>query len=225
MSKFTNRAAEVAAITALAALVGCASSTSKVSSDAEIGTSGHVISAAAAQPGALNVGDKAPNFKLPSDRGGSIELNDLLKDGPVVLTFYRGEWCPYCNRALAGLQEAHPQIRQLGAEVVAISPQNIKSSTNSRDNNNLDYIILSDPGNEVAADFGVAFQLPDNLLNTYKNSYGIDLAKFNDNADSSLPLATLYVIDQDRKIKYAFVTDDHSKRADTDEVIKALQSL
>lgn len=224
MSKFTSRAAELAALSAVVALVGCTRSNS-TQADAAIGSSGHIISASAAEPGALSVGDKAPNFTLTSVQGSEVELKDLLDEGPVVLTFYRGEWCPFCNAALAGLQDSYAEIQSLGAEVVAISPQTIESSTNSREENDLDYIVLSDPGNSVASDFGVAFQLPDQLLGKYKNSYGIDLAKFNDGADSSLPLATLYVIDTNRKIKYAFVTDDHSKRADPSDVIEVLESL
>ena len=225
MGRLSNRAAEVAALSAMVILGGCAATATVAESDAEVGTSGHVISAKAAAPGALGVGDTAPKFNLASATGARETLDGLLEDGPVVLTFYRGDWCPLCKRALSGLQEAHADIEATGAQIVAISPQTVEYSAKSKAGWGLDYVVLSDPGNGVASDFGVAFQLPDNLLNTYKNSYNIDLAKFNDGAESSLPLATLFVIDQDREIRYAFVTDDYRKRANPDDVIEALRGL
>jgi peroxiredoxin len=225
MKDLAHRAGELAALAAVVTLAGCAKTQTRATGDAEVGSSGYVVSAIAAVPGALTVGDRAPNFELSSDRGGTVELNDLLDDGPVVLTFYRGEWCPYCNQSLAELQEALPQIKELGAQIVAISPQTIASSSSTRGKGGLDYVVLSDPGNRVASEFGVAFQLPDQLLSRYKNSFNIDLSEYNDDADTSLPLRTLYVIDQDREIRYAFVTDDHSKKARARDVIDTLHGI
>jgi len=96
-------------------------------------------------------------------------VSELLAQGPLVVSFYRGVWCPYRNMELQALQEALPAFRELGAQLVAISPQNAVNSRKSLRTNQLDFPILSDPGNATAATFGLRFALPDYLIELYKS--------------------------------------------------------
>ena len=125
-----------------------------------------IASGAASQ--ALKAGDTAPPFVLSDANGNPVASSALLGQGPLVVSFYRGVWCPYCNMELQALQEALPAFRAAGAQVVAISPQNAANSRKSIRNNGLDFPILSDPCNETAAAFGLRFALPDYLVDLYK---------------------------------------------------------
>src|SRR3954451_15586579 len=107
--------------------------------------------------GALRVGDTAPGFRLPDARGGEVALDDLLADGPVVLVFYRGAWCPYCNLQLAAFQSALPAIRAAGAPLVAVSPQTPQQALTLAEQKALEFPVLSDAGNAVAGKYGLVF--------------------------------------------------------------------
>ena len=115
---------------------------------------------------ALKPGDAAPDFILPDAQGNPVRLYSLLREGPVVVVFYRGGWCPYCNLHLRGFQRALPQLRELGAQVVAVSPQLPDQSLTTRENNALEFPVLSDVGNKAAHQFGVAFRLSESLLSS-----------------------------------------------------------
>jgi peroxiredoxin len=105
--------------------------------------------------GGPNAGDAATDFELPDARGKTVRLSDRLADGPVVISFYRGGWCPYCNLELHALQEHLPQFEQLGASLVAISPQVPDESLNTAEKNELTFSVLSDVGNAVARQYGL----------------------------------------------------------------------
>jgi peroxiredoxin len=109
---------------------------------------------------AAKMGDKAPAFLLRDPDGNEVSSTELLSQGPLVVTFYRGVWCPYCNMDLQALQAALPELQKAGAKLVAISPQTAANSRRSRRKNKLTFPILSDPHNEVAAAFGLRFELP-----------------------------------------------------------------
>jgi peroxiredoxin len=118
---------------------------------------------------ALKVGALAPAFELMDADGATIRSTELLARGSLVVSFYRGVWCPYCNMELQALQAALPAFEQLGAHLVAISPQRAANSRKSARNNAIGFPILSDPGNAVAASFGLRFALPDYLVALYKS--------------------------------------------------------
>ena len=124
---------------------------------------------------ALKVGNTAPVFTLVDADGRKVSSKDLLADGPLIITFYRGVWCPYCNMDLQAIQEALPELASRGAKVIAISPQTAPNSRRSQRENKLSFAILSDPGNEVAAAFGLRFRLPDYLQTLYKDAFKNDL--------------------------------------------------
>jgi peroxiredoxin len=172
---------------------------------------------------ALKASDTAPLFMLRDPDGKQVSAAELLGKGPLVVSFYRGVWCPYCNMELQALQEALPSFRDLGANLVAISPQNAANSRKSIRTNGLAFPIVSDPGNETAAAFGLRFKLPDYLIELYK-SLKNDLPAFNGNASWTLPMPGRFVIGQDRVIHYAEVNPDYTHRPEPADMLPALRS-
>lgn len=174
---------------------------------------------------ALKAGDRAPQFSLPDADGKLHSSEELLANGPLVLTFYRGVWCPYCNMDLQALQETLPQLEALGAQLVAVSPQTAANTRRSVRENKIGFPILSDLGNEVAELFGLRFTLPDYLQDLYKNVFKNDLAVNNGEPSWTLPMPARYVIGQDGVIAYAEVNPDYSERPDPEELLPVLQQL
>jgi len=170
---------------------------------------------------ALKAGDKLPAFNLSDPEGKAVSSSDLLARGPLVISFYRGVWCPYCNMELQALEEALPKFRELGASLVAISPQNPVNSRKSVRQNNLTFPILSDPNNEVAAAFGLRFELQDYLVDLYK-SLKNDLPAFNGVPSWTLPMPARYVVGQDGIILYAEVNPDYTHRPEPEDMVPAL---
>ncbi|MCY0855524.1 peroxiredoxin-like family protein [Cupriavidus sp. D39] len=171
---------------------------------------------------ALKAGDKAPVFTLTDPEGAPVSSEALLAQGPLIVSFYRGVWCPYCNMELQALEEAVPAFRQAGASVVAISPQNAVNSRKSVRTNKLSFPILSDTHNDVAAAFGLRFALPDYLVDLYKQLKN-DLPAFNGDASWTLPMPARYVIGQDGTILYAEVNPDYTHRPEPSEMLPALR--
>jgi peroxiredoxin len=170
---------------------------------------------------ALKAGDTAPLFTLKDPDGKQVSAAELLAKGPLVVSFYRGVWCPYCNMELQALQEALPSFLQLGTSLVAISPQNTANSRKSIRTNGLEFPILSDPGNETAAAFGLRFKLPDYLIELYRSLHN-DLPAFNGDTSWTLPLPARFVIGQDRVIRYAEVNPDYTHRPEPADMLPAL---
>ncbi|OPF82625.1 alkyl hydroperoxide reductase [Streptomyces antioxidans] len=173
---------------------------------------------------ALKAGDAAPAFALADSDGNDVSSRDLLARGPLVLTFYRGVWCPYCNLDLQALEDEAARIRGLGATLAAISPQTQPNSRRSRRENHLSFPILSDTGSRVAQSFGLRFELPDYLRGTYK-SLGVDLAHINGEPSWTLPMPARYVITPDSAIAYAEVNPDYTRRPDPTELLPVLERL
>lgn len=171
---------------------------------------------------ALKAGDAAPAFTLNDPDGRPLASAELLRKGPLVLSFYRGVWCPYCNMELQALEAARPAFEQLGATLVAISPQTAPNSRKSVRQNNLAFPILSDAGGAVAAAFGLRFQMPDYLVELYK-SLKNDLPSFNADPNWTLPMPGRYVIAQDGTILYAEVNPDYTRRPEPEDMLPALR--
>lgn len=180
-----------------------------------------LIASGAAQR-ALKAGDRAPDFVLPDPEGKPVSSTELLAKGPLVLSFYRGVWCPYCNMELQALQEALPAMRELGARLVAISPQLPANSRKAVRQNALEFPILSDSHNEVAAAFGLRFTLPDYLVQLYQ-SLKNDLPAFNGDPGWTLPMPARYVIGRDGVIVYAEVNSDYTRRPDPSDMLPAIR--
>ena len=173
---------------------------------------------------ALRVGDRAPDFALPDAAGRTVRLSERLAEGPVVLTFYRGAWCPYCNTSLRQLQEALPEIEAAGASLVAVSPQTPEGSAEMEQAQGLTFPVLSDAGNRVSRDYGLVFRVPEEVRERYQAS-GIDLARVNGTDAWELPVPATYVIGPDGTVRYAFVEADYTRRAAPRDLLDALRQL
>ena len=172
----------------------------------------------------LKVGARAPIFALPNAQGELVRSTDLLARGPLVLTFYRGIWCPYCNMDLQAIEAAAEEVRALGASLVAISPQTAPNRRKSERENALSFPILSDHGNSVANEFGLRFRLPDDLIAVYKG-FGNDLTVGNGEDSWTLPMPARYVIGSDGIVAYAEVNPDYTRRPDPSELLPVLRRL
>ncbi|HWX06665.1 MAG TPA: peroxiredoxin-like family protein [Bradyrhizobium sp.] len=171
---------------------------------------------------AKRAGDVAPSFSLRDPDGNVVTSEDLLKKGPLVVSFYRGVWCPYCNMELQALESAKPLFDKFGASLVAISPQTAPNSRKSVRQNKLSFPILSDVKGKVGAAFGLRFELPDYLIELYK-SLKNDLPAFNDDPGWTLPMPARYVIGQDGTILYSEVNPDYTHRPEPEDMIAVLQ--
>ena len=175
---------------------------------------------------ALTVNDAAPEFTLPDVVGHEISLKSLLAKGPVVISFYRGEWCPFCNLELRALQEALPQMQELGASLVAISPEKPEGGIAATEKNKLTFTVLSDFNNTVARQFGIVFQVGAELQDLSKNVFKNDLALRNGEDSYELPVPATFVLDADGVIRYAHVEVDYmTGRAEPAEIVAALEAI
>ena len=171
---------------------------------------------------AKKAGDIAPSFSLKDPEGNVVSSNELLKKGPLVVSFYRGVWCPYCNMELQALEAVKSQFDKYGASLVAISPQTAPNSRKSVRQNKLSFPILSDVRGKVGAAFGLRFELPDYLVELYKGLKN-DLPAFNDDPNWTLPIPARYVIGQDGTILYSEVNPDYTHRPEPEDMIPVLQ--
>lgn len=174
---------------------------------------------------ALALGKKALDFVLPDAQGKSVSLNNLLANGPVVVTFYRGSWCPYCNLQLTALQARLADIHTLGAQLVAISPEVPDESLTKNEVSEMDFIVLSDQNANVAAEYGVAWQVPDMLLEHMKVDRQLDLETINNGNGNVLPIPATYVISRDGIVTWRYVDVDYRTRSEPQDIIEALQKL
>jgi peroxiredoxin len=171
---------------------------------------------------ALNVGDIAPNFKLNNALGEPVELYQYLKTGKVVLTWYRGGWCPYCNLTLRQLQLELPEFEANGAHLIALTPELPDKSLSTSEKHDLKFEVLSDIGNEIGKEYGIAFKLTNDVANAYNESFGMN--EYNGDESNELPLAATYIINEDGKIVYAFLDADYRNRAEPEELTEFLKT-
>jgi peroxiredoxin len=173
---------------------------------------------------AVEIGDLAPDFMLPGASGNSVSLADLLRQGPVVVTFYRGGWCPYCNIQLRAYEAILPQIMGLGASLVAISPQIPDGSLSTAETNVLTFDVLSDVGNRVAQSFGLVYALPEELRAAMRSNNKA-LPGLNGDDSWELPVPATYVIAADGRVALAYIEVDYRKRLEPDAILSALKRL
>jgi len=171
--------------------------------------------------GAKTVGDKAPNFILENSDGERVSLHDLIEKGNVVLSFNRGNWCPFCNMEFNALQESVTEIKNAGANLVVISPQLPIMSRELKLKNGFDYDILYDKGNEVAKQFGIAFALPEPLRPIHE-AFGMDIPAHNGDISFELPLAATYIINKSGEITYAYLNANWMERAEPEDFIGSI---
>lgn len=182
------------------------------------------LKSAGLEDNSLKTGDKAPEFSLSDHHGISRSLSEYLNESLVVLTFYRGGWCPYCNLELHALQKSLPQIEAAGAKLVAISPESPDHSLSTREKNELAFDVLYDQGNYVARSFGLEFILPEVLRPIYENM-GIDIPGHNGDTTFELPMPATYIVNQRGEIIYHFVDADYTKRLEPAKIVAKLTQV
>jgi peroxiredoxin len=173
------------------------------------------------KPVGLKVGDKAPQIIALANNGKTINLEQLLQKGPVVLVFYRGQWCPYCSKALYNLNEELVAIQSKGATIIAVTPESAENIVKTVEKSKATFPIISDNNLAIMKNYQVNFAVTEKTLTKYKG-YGIDLEKANGSNGANLPVPATYVIGTDSIIKYAFFDYDYSKRASISEIITNL---
>ncbi|HWO35869.1 MAG TPA: peroxiredoxin-like family protein [Candidatus Acidoferrum sp.] len=173
---------------------------------------------------AVGVDEAAPDFALPNAAGKSIVLKELLRSGPVILTFYRGGWCPYCNIQLRAYQSVLPQISASGARLVAISPQLPDNSLDTANKNALTFDVLSDVRNEVARSYGLVYSLPEEIRAALRSNNKA-LPSINGDQSWELPVPATYVIARDQHVALAYIEVDYRKRLEPEALLTCLKSL
>lgn len=173
---------------------------------------------------AVGRGDAAPDIALPNARGETVTLANLLAEGPVVLTFYRGGWCPYCNMQLRAYQRALPELRALGASLVAVSPEAPDRSLSTAEKNALEFEVLSDVKGEAGRAYRLFFDLSEELKTLYAAG-GNDLAKVNADGEWHLPMPATYVIGADGRVALASVDPEYRNRLEPAEILGSLRAL
>lgn len=174
---------------------------------------------------ALRNGNSFPQFKLFNQSGEFRSLDDLLeKNKFLVISFYRGGWCPYCNLELRALQEKRSEFSKLDAGLVAITPEKADNSLTTAEKNDLSFDVLSDLDSKLGKELGLSFELPENLKPIYQK-FGINIPEHNGKDNFTLPVPATYLIDQYRNIHYSFVDIDYKVRANPDEILAKLKEL
>ncbi|HEX2630946.1 MAG TPA: peroxiredoxin-like family protein [Chitinophagaceae bacterium] len=174
------------------------------------------------QPEGLFINSKAPDFKGKDQHGQEVRLKDQLKKGKVVLVFYRGHWCPYCNKQLQRLSDSLSLITEKGATVIAVTPEKPGKQDSTGNDKTINYSILYDEGLKIMKSYDVDFEVQENILTRYRNS-GIDLEKINGNKDWKwLPVPAVYIIDKESNITYRYFNTDYKKRPTVAEIVKNL---
>ena len=173
----------------------------------------------------LKVGAKAPDFSLKNAQGKTVKLSSALHHGPVILVFYRGAWCPYCNLELHALTESLPAFKKYGASIIAITPQTPDKSLAQVKKDGFPFEILSDLDDKVIKAYNLYWEVSPELDAAYKHSFGLDVAAFNGNGRRGLPVPGTFVIDQSGIVRAAFADTDYKKRMEPADILAALQHL
>ncbi|RJQ76055.1 AhpC/TSA family protein [Pseudonocardiaceae bacterium YIM PH 21723] len=170
----------------------------------------------------LRLGDIAPDFDLPDQNGNSVSLSTRLADGPVVLTFYRGAWCPYCNLELRAYEQARGIFAEMGAHIIAVSPQLPDATAETVQKNDLRFDVLSDVWQTTLADYGLRFEVPEPVRSLLFPAVTAALAE---QGSWTLPAPATFVIDQQRVIRARHVSMNFSSRMEPTEALQVVTRL
>ncbi|HEX2534111.1 MAG TPA: peroxiredoxin-like family protein [Chitinophagaceae bacterium] len=175
------------------------------------------------KPEGLFINSKAPDFKGTDQSGNAVSLKELRKKGPVVVIFYRGNWCPYCNKQLSRLQDSLQLIRDKGATVVAITPEASAGITKTVEKTKVTFPILYDADMKIAKGYGVSYQVDEKTQTRYKN-FGIDLLENNSQKGTAfLPVPAVYVVNKEGSVLYRYFNEDYKKRPSVAEILAEIK--
>ncbi len=172
---------------------------------------------------AFKTGDSVKEFTLPNAIGKDVSLFKTLENNDfVIISFYRGPWCAYCNFELKALQDRNDEFKALGAKIFAISPQSPDSSLSTKEKHDLEFEVLSDANNIIAKEYGLVFSLAEELRPIYK-SFGIDIPAHNEEESYELPMPAVYVINKNKEIIFSFIDEDYTKRCEPQDIIDIIK--
>jgi peroxiredoxin len=175
--------------------------------------------------GSLRAGQVAPEFTLPDTAGRRFTLSEGLRTGPMIVTFYRGSWCPYCDLTLRAYSKMIPQLRQAGAQLVAISPQRADAAVpNAAEHRQLDFPVLSDAGNRVAREYGLVYSVAAPMRALFAD-FGLDVPSVNGITSWELPVPATFLVTPDSRIRWAYVESDYRLRAEPQRLLQALANI
>jgi peroxiredoxin len=173
----------------------------------------------------LHQGQEMIPFELENQKGERINSGELINRGPLVVSFYRGFWCPYCNADLAYLSNFMDRIKELGASFYAISPELPEFSRKIILTQKLNFDILHDPSNQLAASYGLKFSMAPDLMELYRDSFHINLKQYHGDDEWALPMPGRYVFDQQGQIRYAESCPDYRRRPEPDAFLEVLEGM
>ncbi len=173
------------------------------------------------KPTGLNKGEIAPDFTSMNQMGKKVNLKEQLKSGPVVLVFYRGQWCPFCNKQLSALQDSLSMITAKGAQLIAVSPEKSENIMKTVEKTKATYSVVSDEKLKIMSAYKVAFELDEATTKAYKG-YGVDLTVANGANGNSLPVPSVFVINKEGKIIYRYFDENFQKRPSVKEIVSML---
>ncbi len=181
--------------------------------------------AARGAPDAITVGTELADFTLPGATGQDVTLSSLVADGPTVLVFYRGSWCPFCNMAIHTYQEELvPQLAGLGASLAAITPQTPDESLGTVEKHGLSFSVLTDAGSRVAREVGIAFEPAGDVL-AAQQALGLDIRDGNAENSPEIPMPAVLVVDGERIVRFVDVQADYTRRTEVADIVAALRAL
>jgi peroxiredoxin len=189
--------------------------------DTLVSTTRELVESGIADKG-LKKGERIPWFELPNATGSKISSDRLLQKGPLVISFYRGSWCPYCNVEFRAMQEHLPQINEAGAKLVAISPELPDNSLTLTEKYNLEFELLSDEGNGVARQFGLVFALAEEVRPIYAD-FGFHIPSHNGDESWEIPIPATYIVNRDGTILHAYVNANYTQRMEPVEIVEVLR--
>jgi peroxiredoxin len=169
-------------------------------------------------PQGVRVNDKASDFTAKDQNGRKIWLKNELKNGAVVLVFYRGQWCPYCNRQLKSLQDSLSFIKEKGATLIAVSPEKPDNISKTIEKTKATYSVLFDDSLKIMKSYDVAYRVDSTTIEKYKK-FGIDFYDVNGNNGASLPVPTVYIINKEGIIIFKHFDQDYRKRVSVQEIL------
>lgn len=181
-----------------------------------------VIPSSAEAVSPLEEGNKIPAVNFTTPEGESFNLNDFVQEQPVVLIFYRGGWCPYCNVHLQELMDTDPQLRAMGYQILAVSPDTPEKLAESLEKHEMTYKLLSDRNMDAAKAFGVAYQADPSTVKRYKEN-GIELTKGPVEDQHLLPVPSVFIIDREGVIRYVYYNSDITTRIKTEDLLQEAQ--
>lgn len=173
----------------------------------------------------LKPGQKAPSFRLRDQFGKQVSSTELLAKGPLVVSFFRGTWCPYCNEEIQALADAYPEFREVGAELVVITPQSAENAKPYRDEHPVPFHVLVDEDMSISNAFGLTYTMPEYLLTLYKTVFRNDLSIINASGTWQLPIPARFVITPDGIIADVETDPDYRYRPDPSDTLAALTKM